>query len=170
MGDSDQELRIGTPVFGVEILKDAKNTGIAQPVEPEKTIAMSVAADAMNVVATRAAEKAVEKVMNGNGNGKKKKEVGEWVRWGAGLAILLGGLLWGGAELFAERPTGHQVKEMIQSAKSQHPDSKEGIKANAMMNNTQEIEIGELKVTVKSIDDSLKEIKKDLKDLNRRGR
>lgn len=144
-----------TPAVGIALLDSAKNMGNADPIGHQTT------ADLVNEVALRAAIKAHQ--MNGsNGNGKKKLDVGTWVRWSVGLFVLLVGLLWAVSILFAERPTENRVERMIDNTR-QHPDSKAELLRHAEQLRIQGLQLNTIETGVNQIDKTLVEIKEDLK-------
>lgn len=158
--------RIGTPALGLHILKKTQDEGNADPVDISAgVIEVQTAADLLNEAASRAAERAIQRQveMGSRGGGGSKKETGAWIRWVVGLVIMLIGLVWTGSFLLASRTTEDKVEHMIQTA-PQNADTKAKLVEHEEEIQVQKLQLNTIEGTVKNIDKTVGEIKKDLKE------
>jgi len=133
--------RTPTPALGVELLAATRGAGGAEPY-----------ADLLNEVAFRAAQRARPKI--------------DPAKWLSIVCMLMASVLAVSLWIYS-RPSEAQVDQKISDTR-QHPESKAGIAKNAAELQLQKIQLTEISGGIKAVNDTLVEIKGELKELRKK--
>ena len=89
----------------------------------------------------------------------KPSDPGTWIRWAAGILLVVLGAWWGMSTLFSERPTETKVDQKIMDRKP-HPETKAITEANTKIINLQQRQLDRIEVGVDAIKEAVKDLKK----------
>ena len=86
----------------------------------------------------------------------KTSDPGTWIRWAAGVVLVVLGSWWGLSTMFSERPTRSEVKEEITERKP-HPETRAIVDGNTTIIRQQQRQLDRIEVGVDAIKTTLKD-------------